>query len=278
MVPVRHHRAQAVAGGLLVVLTGRMTNIFDLTGTTAIVTGGNRGIGLGMAEGLAAAGAAVSIWGRSAERNEEAAEQLRSHGGEVLTVSCDVADEDTVRGAFAETLDAFGKVDACFANAGVGAGSTRFEDMTTDEWRHIMSVNLDGVFFTLREAASHMKQRGEGGSLVVTASVAARLGMPRGEHYSATKAAVTGLARSLAVEYGRHGIRANSVLPGWVVTDMSAPITKGERAGPVMLARTPAGRFGEADDFAGIAVYLASKASSWHTGDEIVIDGGFSKT
>lgn len=255
-----------------------MTNIFDLTGTTAIVTGGNRGIGLGMAEGLAAAGASVAIWGRSAERNDEAADRLRGHGGDVLAVTCDVSDEEAVLHAFAETLDAFGKVDACFANAGVGAGSTRFEDMTTDEWHHITTVNLDGVFFTLREAARHMKQRGEGGSLVVTASIAARLGMPRGEHYSATKAAVTGLVRSLAVEYGRHGIRANSILPGWVVTEMSAPITKGERAGPAMLARTPLGRFGEPEDYAGIAVYLASRASAWHTGDEIAIDGGFSKT
>lgn len=278
MVPGRRRDAQAVAEEERVVLTALMSNIFDLTGTTAIVTGGNRGIGLGMAEGLAGAGAAVSIWGRSQERNEEAAARLRAHGGEVLAVTCDVADEEAVRHAFGETLEAFGKVDACFANAGVGAGSTRFEEMSTDEWRHVLGVNLDGVFFTLREAAAHMKQRGEGGSLVATASVAARLGMPRGEHYAATKAAVTGLIRSLAVEYGRHGIRANSVLPGWVVTEMSAPITKGERAGPVMLARTPAGRFGEPEDFAGIAVYLASPASAWHTGDEIVVDGGFSKT
>ncbi len=148
--------------------------------------------------------------------------------------------------------------------------------MTTQEWRRMMSINLDGAFFTLREAARHMKERGEGGSLVGTASVAALRGMPRGEHYSATKGAITSLMRSLAVEYGRHGIRANSVLPGWVYTDMSEPVTKGERLAPIMLARTPAGRFGEPGDFAGIAVYLASEASSWHTGDQIIIDGGYS--
>lgn len=259
------------------VLTGAMTNIFDLTGTVAIVTGGNRGIGLGMADGLAGAGAAVCIWGRDEQRNAEAAEQLGAHGGNVLTIRCDVSDEANVATAFAETVDAFGKVDACFANAGIGAGSTRFEDMSTEEWRRMTGINLDGVFFTFREAANHMKTRGEGGSLVATASVAALKGMPRGEHYAASKAGVTALVRSLAVEYGRYGIRANSVLPGWVVTEMSAPVTKGERQAPIMLARTPAGRFGEAADFAGIAVYLASPASAWHTGDQIMIDGGYSK-
>ena len=254
-----------------------MTNLFDLTGKVAVVTGGNRGIGLGMADGLAGAGAAVCIWGRDVERNAAAADGLLAHGGAVHTIGCDVSDEERVREAFAETLDVFGKVDACFANAGIGAGSTRFENMTTEEWRRMMSINLDGAFFTLREAASHMKQRDEGGSLVGTASVAALRGMPRGEHYSATKGAITSLMRSLAVEYGRHGIRANSVLPGWVYTEMSEPVTKGERSAPVMLSRTPAGRFGEPADFAGIAVYLASDASAWHTGDQIIIDGGYSK-
>jgi NAD(P)-dependent dehydrogenase (short-subunit alcohol dehydrogenase family) len=254
-----------------------MTNLFDLTGNVAVVTGGNRGIGLGMAEGLAAAGASLCLWGRDAERNAAAAEQLRAHGGEVHVIGCDVSDEENVRLAFEETLAVFGKVDSCFANAGVGAGSTRFEDMTTDEWRRILSINLDGVFFTFREAARHMKERGEGGSLVGTASVAALRGMPRGEHYSASKAGITGLVRSLAVEYGRYGIRANSVLPGWVYSEMSAPVTKGERQAPIMLARTPAGRFGEPSDFAGIAVYLASPASVWHTGDQMIIDGGYSK-
>ena len=254
-----------------------MHELFDLTGTVALVTGGNGGIGLGMADGLAAAGASVCIWGRNADKNEAAHQQLARHGGQVRSIRCDVADEESVALAFEETVAELGKVDSCFANAGVGAGATRFEDMSTDEWRHILGVNLDGVFFTFRQAAGHMKRRGEGGSLVVTASVAALHGMPRGEHYAATKAAVTALVRSLAVEYGRHGIRANSVLPGWVVTDMSAPVTSNEAMKSAILSRSPSGRLGRPDDFAGIAVYLASQASAWHTGDQILIDGGYTK-
>ena len=260
-----------------IVLTGAMTQLFDLTGSVAVVTGGNGGIGLGMAGGLAAAGASVCIWGRNPDKNESAEEQLIAHGGEAHAIRCDVSDEESVALAFEETLTVFGKVDSCFANAGVGAGVTRFDEMTTNEWRHVLAVNLDGVFFTLRQAVAHMKQRGEGGSLVATASVAALHGMPRGEHYAATKAAVTAMIRGLAVEYGRHGIRANSVLPGWVKTDMSKPVTAGGAIADAVLGRTPTGRFGLPEDFAGIAVYLASDASKWHTGDQILIDGGYTK-
>lgn len=254
-----------------------MNQLFDLTGKVAIVTGGNGGIGLGMAEGLASAGAGVAIWGRNPDKNTAALERLAAHGGGVHAVQCDVSDEEAVAEAFAETLGVFGQVDACFANAGVGAGVTRFEDMTTDEWRHIVGVNLDGVFFVFREAARHMKRRGEGGSLVATASVAALMGMPRGQHYSASKAGVVGMVHSLAVEYGRRGIRVNAVLPGWVISEMSAPVTGGGPLSDSMLARTPLARFGEPEDFAAIAIYLASDASRWHTGDSIVIDGGYSK-
>ena len=251
-----------------------MTNPFDLTGKVALVTGGNGGIGLGMAGALAAAGASVAIWGRNEERNAAALETVLSHGGRAIALGVDVADEGRVIEAFEETLAAFDVVDAVFANAGVGAGSTRFEDMTTEEWRWIFNVNMEGVFWTFREALKHMKPRGSG-SLVVTSSVSGDVGFPRGEHYAATKAGVRAMIRGIAVEYGRHGIRANAIAPGWVVTGMTDAFIDGERFESNVKPRIPAGRWGNPEDFAGIAVYLASDASSWHTGDTITIDGGY---
>jgi NAD(P)-dependent dehydrogenase (short-subunit alcohol dehydrogenase family) len=248
--------------------------MFDLTGKVALVTGGNNGIGLGMAEALSGAGASVAIWGRNEERNDSALSAVLSHGGEAIALTVDVADEERVIEAFAETLDAFGHVDSVFANAGVGAGSTRFEDMTTDEWRSIFGVNMEGVFWTFREALKHMKPRNEG-SLVVTSSVSADKGYSRGEHYAATKAGVRALIQGLAVEYGRHGIRANAIAPGWVVTGMTDDFIEGDRFEAAVKQRIPVGRWGAPTDFAGIAVYLASDASSWHTGDTITIDGGY---
>lgn len=251
-----------------------MADPFDLTGKVALVTGGNGGIGLGMAEGLAAAGSSVAIWGRNEERNAAATDALSRHDVAVTALRVDVSDEDEVVDAFAATVDAFGHVDAVFANAGVGAGNTRFSEMSTQEWRGIFEVNMDGVFWTFREAVNHMVPRG-GGSLVVTSSVSGDVGFPRGEHYAATKAGVRALIRGLAVEYGRKGIRANAVSPGWVVTGMTGGFIEGDRFEARVKPRIPAGRWGRPDDFAGIAVYLASDASRWHTGDTITIDGGY---
>ncbi len=249
--------------------------MFELDGTVALVTGGNGGIGLGMAEGLAAAGAAVAIWGTNPDKNERAVARLRGLGVEAEAFVCDVGDEAAVVEAFAATVDRFGKVDACFANAGVGTRGTRFEEMTLDEWHDVLRVNLDGVFLTLREAVRHLLGRGAPGSLVVTSSIASIFGMPRGEHYAATKAAVSSMVRALAVEYGRHGIRANAVLPGWVETAMTEPLVTSPRFEAAVRPRIPLGRWGRPEDFAGIAVYLASDASRYHTGDTIVVDGGY---
>jgi NAD(P)-dependent dehydrogenase (short-subunit alcohol dehydrogenase family) len=154
---------------------------------------------------------------------------------------------------------------------------TRFGDMTTDEWRAVFRVNMDGVFWTFREAVNHMVPRG-GGSLVVTSSVSADVGFPRGEHYAATKAGVRSLIRSIAVGYGKKGIRANAVAPGWVVTGMTDGLIGNEQFDANVMPRIPIGRWGDPADFAGIAVYLASDASVWHTGDTITIDGGYLNT
>jgi NAD(P)-dependent dehydrogenase (short-subunit alcohol dehydrogenase family) len=249
-------------------------NLFDLTGKVALVTGVNNGIGLAMASALGQAGAGVAIWGRTESRNSDAADVIGSHGGEVLALSVDVSNEAEVVDAFAATVDAFGHVDSVFANAGVGSGMTRFEDMTTQEWRYVFAVNMEGVFWTFREAVKHMKPR-RTGSLVVTSSVSADIGFPRGEHYAATKAGVRSVIQGIAVEYGKYGIRANAIAPGYVETGMTEPVIESEDFRSKVLPRIPIGRFGVPGDFDGIAVYLASDASRWHTGDTITIDGGF---
>jgi hypothetical protein len=250
-------------------------NLFDLSGTVALVTGGNGGIGLGMAEGLAAAGADVCIWGRNADKNAAAQETLSAYGARVESMITDVGDEDAVEEAFAATVERLGKVDACFANAGVIAWGNRFVDVSPEEFEAVSAINQVGVFLTFRAALRHLMDRGEGGSLVATSSLSSVLGMPRGAPYAASKAAVSALIRSIAVEYGRYGIRANAILPGWIETDMTSGIMSDEGFQQSQIGRTSLRRWGKPDDFAGIAVYLASDASRFHTGDTIVIDGGY---
>jgi NAD(P)-dependent dehydrogenase (short-subunit alcohol dehydrogenase family) len=254
-----------------------MSNPFDLTGRVALVTGGNSGIGLGMAQALAAAGADVAIWGTNAAKNDAAAEQLRSHGRRVLALRCDVGDEAAVEEAFAATLGTLGRVDGCFANAGVGGrGVASFLDMTTEEWNRVLRVNLQGAFYTFRAAARHMVARGGGGVLVGTASLAAVEAAPRSEHYAASKGGMISMVRAMAVEFARQGVRAHAILPGWIETEMTANAVATEGFRTKVLPRVPMRRWGRGDDFGGIAVYLMSDASRYHTGDTFVIDGGYS--
>ena len=251
---------------------------FDLTGKVALVTGGNGGIGLGMAEGLAAAGAKVAIWGQNPAKNAEAEKTLKALGGEVLVQSVDLTSEEAVIAGVAEVIDRFGRLDFCAANAGIGGGAP-FHEQTTEGWRRVMTVNLDAVFWTFREAAKHMIDRAEagdlGGSLLVTSSTSAIHGAPANEAYAASKTAVLGLIRGLAVEYARYGIRANAILPGWITSDMTARLQGWDKFNEKVIGRVPMRRWGDRQDFAGIAVYLASDASRFHTGDSMVIDGGY---
>jgi NAD(P)-dependent dehydrogenase (short-subunit alcohol dehydrogenase family) len=251
---------------------------FDLTGKTALVTGGNSGIGLGMAEALAQAGAAVCIWGTSESKNAAALAKLAAHGTKVHALRCDVGDEAQVEKCFADTVSHLGRVDACFANAGVSgrAEVKSFMEMSTEEWKRVTRINLDGAFFTLRAAARHMVGHGQGGSLAVTASLAAISGQPRGEHYAASKGGVISMMRALAVELARHRIRANAILPGWIETAMTEKALHWDKFVEKVLPRVPLRRWGVPADFGAIAVYLASDASGYHTGDTFLIDGGYS--
>ena len=248
--------------------------MFDLTGHVALVTGGNGGIGLGMARGIAKAGGSVALWGRNAEKNAAAVAELRALGAEAEAFACDVAREADIARAMAETLARFGRVDSCFANAGMGVPKP-FVEMSLADWNAVLDVNLTGVFLTFREAVRHMVARGGGGKLVATSSIGALHGMPRQPNYAATKAGVIAMVRSLAVELAKHDIQANAVLPGWIETEMTAPAMRWKKLHDTIVSRTPAGRWGKPDEFEAVAVYLAARESRFHTGDVLRLDGGY---
>ena len=253
---------------------------FDLGGRVAIVTGGNGGIGLGMARALAEAGCAVSLWGRDAGKNAAAHHALSSGGAPVDARLCDVADPASVQDAFDAVLARFGRVDGVFANAGIAGGGRRsFLERQPAEWREVFAVNLDGVVNAFQIAGRHMAERSAGGDafgrLVATSSVASLLGAAHNEHYGATKGALNALVRALAVELARYGVTANAVLPGWIESAMTAGLMANPKFVANSLPRIPARRFGRPEDFGGIAVYLMSRASDYHTGQVLVIDGGY---
>ena len=250
---------------------------FDLTGHVSLVTGGNSGIGLGMADGLARAGARVCVWGTNPDKNAAALEQLGTHGNDVMAAQVDVGDEQQVVAAMSTLVDRFGAVNSCFANAAVTGGyhNPPFIESTLDDWRGLMRVNLDGAYVTLREAARQMVAQGSGGSLVGTSTIATLFGAAREQAYAASKAGIEALIKGLAVELAKHGIRANAILPGWTMSPQTEAWAAAPGVGDKILARIPMRRWGRADEWAGVAVYLASAASTWHTGDTLRLDGGY---
>lgn len=249
----------------------------DLSGRVCVVTGGNRGIGLGLAHALADAGADLAIWGRDAARNEQAVAEIEAaHPGRRVTgIGCDVGDEAQVIAATERTIAVLGKLDSMVANAGIG-GFAPFTKMSLEEWRRVQRVNLDGVFLCFREAARHLVERGEGGALVAISSVSAIDGAPGMEHYASAKAGVLALVRGVAVELARHRIRANSILPGWTESEMLDPETASPKFVEATVKRTPVRRWGTPADLGPACVYLADPANSFHTGDALVVDGGYS--
>ncbi len=249
---------------------------FDLSGQVALVTGGNGGIGLGLAEGLVLAGATVVIGGRNEAKIDAALTHLRTlaPGCEVAGFVGDVSVESDVVATVRATVDRYGRLDSCVANAGVSADSSLL-DMSLAQWRSVMSVNLDGVFVTLREAARQMVDQGGGGALVAVSSTSSIHGAPRQAHYAASKAGVLALVRSFAVALARERIRANSLVPGWTLTDLTAPGYEYEKFRENTIKRTPVRRWGEPADFRAVAPFLCDRRAEFHTGDEITIDGGY---
>lgn len=250
--------------------------MFDLTGTRALVTGGSAGLGLGMARGLARAGADVALWGRDTAKLARAADELTGLGVRVTTRSVDVSDEQAVVVGVAAVVDELGGLDTVVVNAGIGATLQKFHESSTEQYRKVMGTNAEGAYFTLRETSKVLVDQGTGGSVIVTSSLGAVQGAGRNQAYGASKAAVLALANGCAVELARYGIRVNSVLPGWIATDMTGPLQESDVFNSNVISRVPLGRWGRPEDFEGIAVYLASDASSFQTGSATVIDGGYS--
>lgn len=249
--------------------------MFDLSGKTAVVTGGNSGIGLAMARGLVKAGGNVAIWGRNQEKNRSAVEELNGlRHGAAAAFACDIADEDQIAAAMAGTLEHFGQVDSCFANAGFGGGEIRLNEMTPREWRKMMAINSEGVALTYAHVTSHMIERGEGGKLLVSSSLQSIMGVNRSAHYAAAKASVNGLTRGAAFEMARHQITANAFLFGYFETDMTAAANPKFVEG--MIRRIPLRRAGRMSELEGLAVFFASPYSDYITGQCLPVGGGLS--
>jgi NAD(P)-dependent dehydrogenase (short-subunit alcohol dehydrogenase family) len=247
----------------------------ELEEHVAVVTGGSSGIGFAIAAALGSAGARVAIWGRSTAKLEQAEQALVLKGVDVVTCSCDVSDPEAVQRATDETVDAFGSIDSCFANAAAAGLGVPFLDVTPAQLRGMLDVNLAGAYYTVQIVARRMVRQGTGGSLVAVSSLAGVQGAALQVPYSAAKAGVLAMMRSCAVELARYGIRANTILPGWIDTPMTDGLLRRDPMHERVLPRIPARRWGSPEDFGGIAVYLASNASSYHTGDEITVDGGY---
>ncbi|MEM7327609.1 MAG: SDR family NAD(P)-dependent oxidoreductase [Pseudomonadota bacterium] len=246
--------------------------MFDLSKDVAIVTGGNGGVGLAFARGLVKCGARVAIWGRNSEKNANAVAELDNLGGDAAAFAVDVTQEDQIEKAFAETLERFGKVDTCFANAGGGGFRGLSHKTNRGDWLDTIDLNLMSVVQTWAPVTEHLLQRGEGGRLIVTSSIAAIMGTGGAAGYSTTKAAVLGLVQGLAVELGKSGIRVNAILPGFIETEMSLSTSKAFQDSA--RRRSAIGRIGDLEDMEGVAVFLASKHSDFMTGQGIVLDGG----
>ncbi|MGE0497680.1 MAG: SDR family NAD(P)-dependent oxidoreductase [Ramlibacter sp.] len=249
--------------------------MFNLDGKVALVTGGNGGIGLAMATGLARAGAAVVIAGRNAAKSARAVEQLRAAGAQADALQADVSDEASVTALMAACVARHGRLNVLINNAGTTVRKLP-QDLSLEEWRHVMDTNLTSAFVCARAAWPHLKKAG-GGKVINIGSMLSIFGAPYASAYGASKGGIVQLTRSLAAAWAGDGIQVNAVLPGWIDTEL----TQGAREQVQglyerVLARTPAGRWGQPDDLAGIAVFLASSASDFVTGTAIPVDGGYS--
>lgn len=249
-------------------------NPFDLKGKTALVTGGNGGIGLGIAKGLAQAGAKLAIAGRNEAKNKVA---LQALGAEAIAVSGDVNDAAAVKRMVAETVKAFGGLDILVANAGINIRKPP-QEYTLEEWHRIMDTNLTSVFACCQAAYPEMQRRG-GGKIVTIGSMTSLFGFDVGPVYAASKGAVVQLTKSLAAAWAKDNIQVNSILPGFIDTELTRNLRRNfPEAHERVVARTPARRWGEPADLAGTAVFFCSRASDFVTGTALPVDGGFSSS
>ena len=254
-------------------MTAHVKELFDLTGRAAIVTGGSRGLGKEMAEGLAEAGAALMLCARREEWLRPTLEEFRGRGFRAEGMLCDVVEPEQVRAVVDRTVGAFGKVDVLVNNAGVSWGE-RPERMPLDKWRKVLDVNLTGAFLFAQAAGREMLERGYG-RIVNVSSVSGLQSSADGPHYvgyAASKAGLFGLTRELAATWGRQGVRVNAIAPGFFHSRLTEGII--EHAEASIKARAPLARVGREGELKGVAVFLASDASNYITGQTIVVDGG----
>jgi 2-deoxy-D-gluconate 3-dehydrogenase len=252
-----------------------MSPLFDLSGRAALVTGGNGGIGLGMALGLAGAGARVMIAGRDTAKNADAVAEIAKAGGTAQALVCDVTRKADCEAAVAATERAFGRLDILIANAGTSRRKQP-QDLTEDDWHFVIDTNLSSTLFCAQAAYPAMKRQG-GGKVITIGSMLSIFGTSYGAAYAASKGGVVQLTRSLAVAWASDNIQVNSVLPGWIDTALTKQARQ-QVAGlqEKVVARTPVARWGVPEDLAGVAVFLAARASDFVTGTAIPVDGGFS--
>jgi 2-deoxy-D-gluconate 3-dehydrogenase len=248
---------------------------FDLTQRVAFVTGGNGGIGLGMAKGMAEAGATVVIAGRNRAKADKALAALRAFGGTADFVPLDVTDEASCRKAVDDVATRFGRLDILVNNAGTSIRKQP-QDLSAADWHHVMNTNLTSAFVCSQAAYPHMKKQGAG-KIINIGSMMSIFASSYAAPYAASKGGIVQMARAMATAWAKDNIQVNAILPGWIDTELTQKAREQvEGLNERVLARTPAGRWGAPEDFAGIAVFLASRASDFVTGAAIPVDGGFS--
>ncbi len=254
---------------------GMEVHVFNLAGKVAVVTGGNGGIGLGMARGLARAGARIVVAARNADKSRSAVAELSALGTEALAVEVDVAREDSVQAMVRQSLERLGRLDILVNNAGTNIRK-RPQEFTLDEWHTVLDTNLTSAFLCSRAAYPAMKAAG-GGKIINIGSMMSIFGHWFAGPYGASKGGIVQLTKSLAVAWAPDNIQVNAVLPGWIDTDLTRRARQNVPGlHDTVLQRTPAGRWGTIDDMAGMAVFLASPASDFVTGTAIPLDGGYS--
>ena len=256
-------------------MTTPARNLFDLTDKVAIVTGGNGGLGKGMALGLARAGANIVIAARNKEKSAQAAAEIETMGMKALVVRTDVTKEEDIKSMVRRTVEVFSRVDILVNNAGTSLRK-RPEEYSAEEWDAILNVNLRSAFLCSREVYPHMKRVG-GGKIINIGSMTSIFGSDWAASYSASKGGIVQLARSLALAWAEDNIQVNAILPGWLVTDLTGGIRQLDpKRYQLITDRIPSGRWGEPADLQGTAVFLASAASDYVTGVALPVDGGYS--
>jgi 2-dehydro-3-deoxy-D-gluconate 5-dehydrogenase len=250
-------------------------SLFDLKGRVALVTGGNGGIGLGMARGMAQAGAAIAIAGRNTAKSEAAAAELAKLGVKTAVLNVDVASEASCRKMIEDAAKALGRIDILLNNAGINIRKPA-DQMSLAEWKEVIDVNLTSAFICSHAVYPTMKEQG-GGKIINIGSMLSIFGASFAPAYGASKGGIVQLTKSLAVAWAKDNIQVNAVLPGWIDTELTKK-ARAEVSGlnAMVLMRTPAKRWGTPEDHAGVAVFLAGKASDFVTGTSIPVDGGYS--